>query len=132
MQMLSFQEVKLDSLPLNWVGLWRGKIVTLLLKKSQLAGTTLTKWSRIKLPFTSHVTIMCPSYHMRDPWHNEKSMSPLWYFPPQTYNRKLIMQKAWDKPKLRKILCNIWPVLFEMIKVMKARTHWEAVQSRED
>lgn len=35
-------------------------------KKNQLADTTSTKRSRIKLPFISHVLIMCPNYDMRD------------------------------------------------------------------
>lgn len=99
-------------------------------KKNQLADTTSTKRSRIKLPFISHVLIMCPNYDMRDAVTQcEGHAASVTFFPLKS---KLIMKKASDKPKVRKILCHIWPVLFEMIKVMKARTDWEAVQTRED
>lgn len=74
MQMLSIQEVKLDSLPLNWVGLsvslplrrvWRGKIVTLLLKKKKSTGRHNLN-QKIKDKIAIHKSC---HYHVPQVWH---------------------------------------------------------------
>lgn len=120
MYTFSPQEDKLNSPPPKWelylvicfqiVQYGKGERVTL--KRKNLINMTSARWLSLS---SAGITIVDGMYC----WYNVFRMTIHLHGLPKIHNPSLTMGKTSEKPQLRVILQNYWPVLLTTIKVIK-------------